>query len=172
MIVCDGCQESFELLEKSLVGVWWYCDPCYEEHVAQPKREKAMSISLVREVTEHTENNPRQFVTVEAGEPNRGGAPVLYNLTARASGGESQDGSHYQVSLRFQDGHPGEAGYNGVLDSALLAVLIDRQKGFQKGPWASQEGAGALEHLERALDAMDARVKDRVTRDVMNKDEA
>jgi hypothetical protein len=123
---------------------------------------------LDREIRAHWENNPRQFVTVESGKPKRGGAPSDYYLKAD---GESSQGDPYDVLLCFQDGHPGTVGYNGVLDSALLSILIDRQEGFLSGPWPSEEGREALHHLRKALEAMDRRVADRVKRDVMNKDQ-
>ena len=120
-----------------------------------------------REVREHWESNPRQFVQVHAGPKNRGGAPVDYQMVC-----VREDGSHATAAMfvNFQNGHPGETNYNGTLDSALLAILIDRQEGFQTGPWPSEQGEGALHHLRAALAAMDARVADRIKRDVMNKD--
>ena len=128
-----------------------------------------------REITIHKDNNPKQFCSVAAfGEPNRGGACVFYRVQtplevdeeiAKVAGWVTRT-----LFIPFQNGHPKEVGYNGFLDSALLAVLIDRQEGFLEGPWPSEEGKQVLHHLKEALKAMDARVADRVKRGVMNTD--
>ena len=119
--------------------------------------------------------NPSQFCTVQAvGEPNRGGAHTLYHVYSGVNGPNPEEpdalASVEVCEIRFQDGHPGEVGYNGILDSALLAVLIDRLKGFQSGPFSSREGAIALTKLEEALLWMDKRVANRTAQGVMNTD--
>ena len=115
--------------------------------------------------------NPSQFCTVQAvGEPNRGGANIRYLIYSGVEADPEGGASVEVCDIRFQDGHPGEVGYNGILDSALLAVLIDRLKGFQSGPFSSREGAIALTKLEEALLWMDKRVANRTAQGVMNTD--
>lgn len=119
-----------------------------------------------RPVTIHQDNNPKMFCDVDAlGERNRGGANILYRLTSR-----HEDGGEFSLKLRFQDGHPQDR-INGIIDPALLAVLIDRAQGFKDGPFPPNEHAErALYHLTKALEAMDARANDRTKRGVINTD--
>ena len=42
-------------------------------------------------------------------------------------------------------------GVNGITNEALLAVLIDRLEGFQRGPFACDENAAMLVALQTAL---------------------
>lgn len=56
--------------------------------------------------------------------------------------------------LDFQNGPIKEAGVNGVMDENLIAIVIDRLRGFQSGPYACDENAGALESLEMSLGYM------------------
>lgn len=130
----------------------------------------------IREITLAKDNNPRQFCQVIAiGPANPGGAQCNYLVLpvdpeAVHHPAEAPDLKKLEFNgvINFQNGHPGTVGYNGILDSALLAVLIDRARSFSAGPYNSKEGDTALYHLEKALQAMDDRVKDRVKRDVMN----
>lgn len=124
-----------------------------------------MPLQDARKVTHHTRLNPTQFVEVFAlDEPNRGGAHTAYKLFA----GVGADA--YEISIKFQDGHPDAVGYNGILDDALIAVVIDRLQGFQSGPFASRETAIVITKLQEALQWSAQRVADRLERGVMNTD--
>lgn len=73
------------------------------------------------------------------------------------------------VDLRilFQNGPLGKHTLpNGVTNEALLAILIDRLRGFQSGKFACRENAQALSHLERALSWMQKRTLARIKRGV------
>ena len=84
-------------------------------------------------------------------------APVLYAirvaLPANAGGGT------LSVDLPFQRGPVGADGsnINGVSDEALIEILIHRLRAFQSGEAACADNATALVHLERALEALEAR---------------
>lgn len=78
---------------------------------------------------------------------------------------------HYSIShkdgrvmalLDFQDGPIKEAGVNGVMDENLMAVVIDRLRGFQSGPYACRENALALTKLEESLMWLKSRTERRV----------
>lgn len=56
---------------------------------------------------------------------------------------------------------------HGVIDSDLLEIVRDRLIGFQAGPYASDYNAQALYHVEEALKALNARVEDRIARNVL-----
>lgn len=64
-------------------------------------------------------------------------------------------------SLDFQDGPIKEAGVNGVMDENLLAILIDRLKGFQSGVYQCAENAVALSKCSSALVMLKERTKKR-----------
>lgn len=64
-------------------------------------------------------------------------------------------------TLSFQDGPIKEAGINGVMDENLLAILIDRLKGFQSGPYQCAENAVALSKCQSALVMLKERTKKR-----------
>lgn len=72
--------------------------------------------------------------------------------------------------INFQHGPHGEPGsVTGVTDAALLAVLIDRYRCFQAGPFACRENALALTKMEEALHWMKHRADDRAERGVLGK---
>ena len=70
------------------------------------------------------------------------------------------------VTLAFQNGPIGEAGVNGITHEALLAVLIDRLRGFQGGPFRSDHNSMVLSHLSAALGALNERTRERQERGV------
>lgn len=72
------------------------------------------------------------------------------------------------VIISFQDGPRKESNSkHGVLDTDLLEIVRDRLKCFQEGPFASEYNAEALQYIEKALEAMNRRVEDRIKRNVL-----
>jgi hypothetical protein len=94
-------------------------------------------------------------------EPGSGGANHLYHLLNNPN---SADGWIHPI--KFQDGPIGEVGVNGVTHEALLAVLADRLRGFQSGPYASPDNADALAHIEDAQACPQKRTRERMARGV------
>ncbi len=78
---------------------------------------------------------------------------------------ENKDGSPF-LGLRFQDGPIKEAGVNGIMDENLIAVVIDRLKGFQSGPYHSEYNQEALDHFQAGLDCLRERTRKREERGV------
>lgn len=74
-------------------------------------------------------------------------------------------------AISFQKGPVLETGLNGVQNDALMAILIDRMKYFQNGPFASFQNAITLNNLEAALSSDDARTSRRVRAGVEGKNE-
>jgi hypothetical protein len=68
--------------------------------------------------------------------------------------------------ISFQNGPALEAGINGITQEALIAICIDRLRGFQSGDFACESNALALEHLELALGCLQQRTRDRLARGV------
>lgn len=56
---------------------------------------------------------------------------------------------------------------HGWLDTDLLEIVRDRLKDFQNGPFATDDNAKALEHIEIALMYMNKRVEERAARGVL-----
>lgn len=68
--------------------------------------------------------------------------------------------------IRFQEGAIKEFGVNGITQEALLAIVIDRLRSFQAGPFSCRENAIALTHIEEALMWLQRRTISRIKRGV------
>ncbi len=115
----------------------------------------------MRELHDHKVGPANTELKVTAmDEPGSGGANHVYTITA--PDGAAMGG----VAIQFQNGPIKEAGINGVTHEALLAILIDRLRGFQKGQYSTKENACALTHLQEGLHWLQQRTLDRVRRGV------
>lgn len=74
--------------------------------------------------------------------------------------------------IRFQHGPVLEHGVNGITNEALIAVVLDRLRSFQKGSFSSRYNAISITKLEEALMWQHKRTLDRVRRGVEGKNEA
>lgn len=97
--------------------------------------------------------------------PGPGGACHKYLSVVMPADATSAD-DELQVEINFQKGPVKEVGVNGIQGEHLLAMLIDRLEGFQEGPYACKENAGALASLKEAMEWMNARTADRTNRKV------
>lgn len=72
--------------------------------------------------------------------------------------------------IQFQQGPRNVEGSRpGVTEAALLAILIDRLRGFQAGPYGCRENAIQLTKLEECLHWTKARAAERARRGVLGK---
>lgn len=101
---------------------------------------------------------PDGLEVIVVDEPGAGGANHEYMTR------DPDSGHHWKVS--FQCGTIKEAGVNGVTHEALLAILIDRLRSFQAGPFPCEENRLALEHLEAAIRWLHHRTRNRMLRGV------
>ena len=102
-------------------------------------------------------------------EPGAGGASHLYHITGFNSSNPSGPWTnrHGQpAAILFQNGPILEGGVNGVTQEALVAIVIDRLRSFQAGPYACHENAVALTHFEEGLMWLQKRTRDRQARGV------
>ena len=76
------------------------------------------------------------------------------------------------MTVLFQNGPIQTAGVNGITQEVLLAIVIDRLRSFQAGPFPCDENAEALGYCEMALDFLKERTKMRLARGVEGKSEA
>ena len=68
--------------------------------------------------------------------------------------------------VRFQKGPVKMAGKNGCFMEDLLHICQHRLECFQAGEFACAENAEALDHVKKALAALDRRTRDRQQRGV------
>jgi len=114
----------------------------------------------MRTLNEHKINPGNDTLTITVlDEPGHGGANHAYDI----EGGEA-----VPTHLRFQNGpiNADGNGVNGITHEALLAVLCDRLRGFQKGPYSCKANACALTHLEEAQHWLQQRTIERMRRGV------
>lgn len=113
----------------------------------------------MRRITTHAVGALNEAVEIAVlDEPGDGGACHRYALIV---------GEH-EIVLPFQNGPLGKDGenINGISIEALIAVCIDRMRGFQTGDFACRTNAIALTKLEESLMWLQNRTRDRVARGV------
>lgn len=71
-----------------------------------------------------------------------------------------------EVTLQFQNGGLKDVGPNGITDQALLAIVLDRLRGFNDGPFRSRENSVMITKIEEALMWGEKRGNDRSRRGV------
>jgi hypothetical protein len=127
----------------------------------------------MRHITQHMTNAANEELEIRVvDEPGVGGANHLYRISGyRLNTNPSHVSSMFdptmpQLDIYFQNGPIQEVGVNGVTHEALLAILIDRLKGFQTGAYACKANAQALDCLEQAMTHLHARTLERQARNV------
>lgn len=92
-------------------------------------------------------------------EPGAGGANHKYAV--KGPWDRTED-----LIVEFQNGPIKEAGVNGVTNEALIAIVIDRLRSFQAGPYACDSNHEALQHAEAAIFHLQTRTRERIARGV------
>ena len=92
-------------------------------------------------------------------EPGQGGAHHAYDI---------EGGMAVPTHIRFQNGpiNADGNGVNGVTHEALLEIVADRLRSFQKGPYSCKANACALTHIEEAQHWLQQRTLERMRRGV------
>ena len=126
----------------------------------EPINWKAETI-MTREIKTHHGADPiNNKVVVEAWDDTPAtGSNRVYRLSVNV-----EDHNQEIAKIKF---HAGPGDVDGVTNEALLAVLIDRLRGFQNGPTSCRENAISLTKLEEALLWLQSRSRDRVNRGVI-----
>jgi len=127
----------------------------------------------MRTITDHITNaaNGQLAITVED-QPGAGGANHLYRITGYDKGSNKSCDSappgrpDDATEILFQNGPIAEVGVNGITQEALLAIVIDRLRSFQSGPYMCRENAIALTHIETGLMWLNQRTRNRLQRGV------
>jgi len=125
----------------------------------------------MREVTDHKINPANDTIVIEVvDEPGSGGANHAYCISGFDLGRNPGVGPGFEdvvgINIYFQNGPIPEAGVNGVTQEVLLAIVIDRLRSFQKGPYACRENELALQRAEESLHWLQQRTIARMRRGV------
>jgi len=128
----------------------------------------------MREIHDHKVNPANDTLTISVeDEPGAGGANHRYVVTGfdteTNASKTSPDGYDHRKSrdvILFQNGPIAENGVNGLTHEALLAIVADRLRGFQDGPYACKANACALTKIEEAQHWLQQRTIERMRRGV------
>ena len=127
-----------------------------------------------RKLTDHIVNpcNDKLEITV-TDSPGAGGANHRYEIRGydQRTNPSAQDikeyaDNHALTVILFQNGPINEAGVNGLTQEVLLAIVADRLRSFQKGPYSCKANACALTHIEEAQHWLQQRTIERMRRGV------
>lgn len=120
----------------------------------------------MREIFDHKSglaNDPSDALRVFAcDERGPGNANHVYKI-------DLDNGTPAPGFVKFQLGPLQENEFNGCSNESVLAIVIDRLKGFQAGPFACRENAIALTHLQDAQHWLHSRTRERAFRGVEGK---
>lgn len=125
----------------------------------------------MRHITDHAVNPANEKLKIAVtDEPGAGGANHRYEIT----GFDPYNNSSYNGTfsnplctiILFQNGPIGEKGVNGLTQEVLLAIVADRLRSFQAGPYACRENALALTKVEEAQHWLHHRTAGRMARGV------
>lgn len=118
----------------------------------------------MREITSHKVNGLNEAIRLTVEDtPGAGGASHEYLMVV---GLRDTGACDYSIKVKFQNGPISEAGTNGISGEALLAIVEDRLKCFQAGPYACRENAIALTKIQEAMHWLHHRTRERVARGV------
>lgn len=128
----------------------------------------------MRTIDDHKVNPANDTLRIEVlDSPGSGGANHLYRISGLNTHSNDSDPFTMEygkaadhATILFQNGTIPEKGVNGVTQEALLAVVIDRLRSFQSGPYACRENALALTKIEEALHWLQQRTLARMRRGV------
>ncbi|CAG2129200.1 hypothetical protein [Cupriavidus numazuensis] len=122
----------------------------------------------MRTITDHIINPASDKLTITVtDQPGSGGANHRYVVQGfDASTNVSSDGAETALAVLFQNGPINEAGINGITQEVLLAIVADRLRSFQAGPFACRENAIALTKIEEAMHWLQQRTIARMRRGV------
>jgi len=135
----------------------------------------------MRNVTDHIvegESANRQLTISVLDKPGQGGANHIHriegldiskNAAYEACPDEqpgNYDGPQDAAWIIFQNGPIREFGVNGVTQDALAAIVIDRIRSFQSGPFNCEANERALECFCHGLHHFQTRTRERIVRGV------
>ncbi len=125
----------------------------------------------MREIHDHKVNPANDVIKIEVtDEPGAGGANHRYKISGfeptRNPSAYGSEVDRTEAIILFQNGPIAEAGVNGITQEVLLAIVADRLRSFQAGPYACRENALALTKIEEAQHWLHHRTLARMARGV------
>lgn len=124
----------------------------------------------MRHITDHQVNPANDTLRIAVFDaPGSGGANHRYEIRGFTGENPSAPASEItgsQMTILFQNGPIPEAGVNGLTHEVLLAIVADRLRSFQNGPFACKANACALTHIEEAQHWLQQRTIERMRRGV------
>jgi len=128
----------------------------------------------MRTINDHKVNASNDRLEIQVlDEPGSGGVCHRYQITGfdlakNPSAVDPEYGQYASTSTEifFQNGPINEAGVNGLTQEVLLAIVVDRLRSFQAGPFACRENALALTKIEEAQHWLHSRTLARTQRGV------
>lgn len=118
-----------------------------------------------RELHDHRVNGLNESINIHVmDQPGQGGACHHYVIEPIAQ--DHPQGAINPCVIKFQNGPVKEAGVNGLSQEALAAVIIDRLRSFQAGPYACRDNDKALACFEEGMMWLQKRTRERMARGV------
>lgn len=114
----------------------------------------------MRQLFDHVVNPANDQLTITViDEPGHGNACHAYDI---------EGGAAVPTHIRFQNGpiSVDGNGVNGITHEVLLAIVADRLRSFQAGPYSCKENACALTKIEEAMHWLQQRTLARMRRGV------
>lgn len=118
-------------------------------------------IVLPRKLSDHKTNVANELIDIIVMDEKGSGGAHHHYVAYWPSGRGIQS-----AVIKFQNGPIKESGVNGVTQEVLLAVVIDRLRCFQAGPYKCESNEQALICAEGALEALKSRTLERQDRGV------
>ncbi|WP_321967648.1 hypothetical protein [Burkholderia cepacia] len=145
-----------------------------DEHTQGGGAISTAAAAPVRTISDHVVNPANDKLTISAVDaPGSGGANHLYMVEGFDTASNPSDPfvkRHGQparhTTILFQNGPIAEVGVNGITQEVLLAIVADRLRSFQAGPYACRENALALTKIEEAQHWLQQRPLARMRRGV------
>lgn len=178
----EGLEEAAKICESLVIGgrAW-----THEQQVAAEALFAAAGLIRTTILTEaptpsrsvidhHDGHGLAESIQIDADAPGPGGASHHYWASIRIAGEDSITSSfHHVADIQYQVGpRDEEESTPGVIDSVLLAIVTDRMRSFQAGPYACRENALVLTKTEEALHWLKHRADERARRGVLGKNKA
>lgn len=138
------------------------------ESAAKSEGEKLTMRLLTDHIVEGDSANHQLSITV-TDTPGQGGANHRYEVGGLSTESNSSRGelpAEGGTVILFQNGPIKEFGVNGITQEALLAIVMDRLRAFQAGPFSCEANAKALSHCSDALYHLQTRTRERIRRGV------
>lgn len=124
----------------------------------------------MRTINDHVVNPANDKLTITVtDQPGAGGANhryVVQGYDAHTNVSAKPADEKYDTVVLFQNGPINEVGVNGITQEVLLAIVADRLRSFQAGPFACRENALALTKIEEAQHWLQQRTIARMRRGV------